>query len=157
MIVDLHLRELVEAVVGPRQPHLEHSLLSGTVVQDSAQRFCRLRLAHDSLRHGVHSHRLVDVTKGSKVEGQRGHLLGQLRTGLSGHAKADQQILLVGQIGLNVVLIPADGIGIVLCPLVNIVPDFSEHHVEFVLHFLHFGGKGNTVFDGTSDASHRER
>ena len=40
---------------------------------------------------------------------------------------------------------------------VNIVPDFSEHHVEFVLHFLHFGGKGNTVFDGTSDASHRER
>ena len=45
--------------------------------------------------------------------------------------------MLVGQIRLDGVLIASNGVGEILRPLVDFIPDVVKHHVELVFHLLH--------------------
>ena len=75
LIVDLHLRELVQLIIGSAQAKRSHRLCSGRVVQDCAQSFCCLRFAHDGLRHVVDGSRFIQISERCQIKGERGHLL----------------------------------------------------------------------------------
>ena len=157
LIVDLHLRELVQLIVGSFQPKRSHRLRSGAVVQDRTQRLGGFRLAHDSLRHGVYGRCFVHVPKRGKVEGQRGHLLGHFSASLAGHAKADKQVLLIGKVGLDVVFVAANGIGVFLRPFIDLIPHIAEDNIELVLHLFNGGCHLNAAINGALDARDGQR
>ena len=157
LIVDLHLGELVQLIVGSLQAQRSHRLRSGAVIQDCAQRLGSFRLAHDCLRHGVYGRCFVHITKRCKVEGQRGHLFGHFSASLAGHTKTDQQVLLICKVGLDVTLVTADGIGIFLRPLIDLIPHIAEDNIELVLHLLNGGCHLNAAINGALDASDGQR
>ena len=105
LIVDLHFSQLVKFIISPAQAKSGHRLCSGGIVQDGSQRLCGLRFTHDSFRHVIHRGRFIQISERGQIKSQRGHLFGQLRTSFAGHTKAGQQILLVGQICLDVILV----------------------------------------------------
>ncbi len=79
-------------------------------------------------------------------------MLGKLRALLPGHAKADQQILLIGKVGLDIVLVAPDGIRVSLRPRFHFIGHALEHDIKFILHFLDFGGQGNAILDCGADS-----
>ena len=76
---------------------------------------------------------------------------------MAGHAKADQQVLLIGKVGLDVVFVAANGIGVFLRPFIDFIPHIAEDHVELVLHFFNGGCNFYAAVNGFLGTGHGQR
>ena len=66
---------------------------------------------------------------------------------MAGHAKTDEQVLLVSEVGLDVVLISVYGIGVIFRPSIDLFVNTLENDVEFILHLFNLRGSRNAGFD----------
>ena len=76
---------------------------------------------------------------------------------MAGHAKADKQVLLIGKVGLDVVFVAANGIGVFLRPFIDLIPHIAEDNIELVLHLLNRGCHLNAAINGALDSRDGQR
>ena len=136
---DLHLRGFVQGVELVGDPHLEHGLLDGRIVQNDAHAFQALGLAHQAAAQLVEGVLVGQIVEAGKVIGQAGHHFRHDGRVLRTHADAREDRTAVGQEALHFVFAAVRSGREVLGPGVCGVRSAFEYGLKLGVCFFRIG------------------